>query len=510
MGSSTVFGTVTTQIHLRSFNWLGLALIVLWALSPIGSQSFLRVISTQNYNTSTTVTLSYLDTGQVSKIGQTLDPNIFAEAFEAPIDAVYTAALMAPPSVQNSSVDLYGNVKIPFYRELGAEPSSENTGWESVSQSNVVYSSLLGIPVANVASTGNTTFAMETSYLDLDCYNVSRVKYGERYDAGYWSASNNSQFSVSVSDYDSLQVPNGTEERLGAYVGSWGNATFPRTLLLQSRIWNSHSSLEHPEMTAVYCTLMQSYVESAVSCSSNEPCCVTDMRTSRIPHSPENITVLSFPYLFHMFSQYFPLAAGPAGPTSIINGVGDLLNSSYTELYIDDPTSPFRLGGVANLSKLSNHDLGIRIGQILNTYYLDGLEPFSMTGNLTSVPTAMIAVNGTLVTQSLQYVCNWPVLGLLLFSVIAMLLAAISAIVFNHLAVGPDIFGYCSTLARDNPYVKLPPGGSTLDGDKRARLLMGLKLRLGDVRTSDQSTQGYIAVAPVEETRKITKWGRYR
>jgi hypothetical protein len=234
------------------------------------------------------------------------------------------------------------------------------------------------------------------------------------------------------------------------------------------------------------------------------------MRISRIPHPPENITVLNLPLLFQVFSQYFPLAAGPAGPTYIINGVGDLPNSSYTELYVDDPTSPFRLEGIANLSKLSNHDLGIRIGQMLNTYYLASLEPFSMTGNLTSVPTAMIPVNGTLVTQSLQYVCNWPVLGLLLFSATTTLLAAISGIVFDHLAIGPDILGYCSTLTRDNPYIKLPLGGSTLDGDERARLLMDLKLRLGDVRSGGQSTQGYIAVAPVEETRKITRWGRYR
>jgi hypothetical protein len=510
MGSSTVFGTLTTQIYLRPFNWLGLALIVLWVFSPIGSQSFLRVISTQNHNTSTIATLNYLDTGQVSKIGRTLDPHIFAEAFEAPIDAVYATALMVPPSTRNLSADIYGNVKIPFYRELKAERSSESTGWERVPQSNVAYSSLLGIPVAHVSSTGDTNFTMETSYLDLDCYNVSRVKFGGGYDAGYWSASNNSQFSVSVSDYNSLHVPNDTEERLGAYVSSWGNTTFPRTLLLQSRNWNSLSSSGPPEMTAVYCTLMQSYVESAVSCSSNEPCCVTDMRASQIPHPPENITVLSLPFLFSILSQYLPLAAGPAGPTNIVNEIGDLPNSSYTELYIDDPSSPFRLGGVAHLSKVSNHDLGIRIGQILNTYYLTSLEPFSITGNLTSVPTAVIAVNGTLVTQSLQYVCNWPVLGILLFSAIALLLAAISGIVFNHLVVGPDILGYCSTLARDNPYVKLPPGGSTLDGDERTRLLTDLKLRLGDVQTSDQSTQGYIAVAPVEETRKITKWGRYR
>jgi hypothetical protein len=133
MGSSTVFGTVITQIHLRSFNWLGLALIVLWALSPIGSQSFLRVISTQNYNTSTTVTINYLDTGQVSKIGWTLDPNIIPDAYEEPIGTVYMSALMAPLSVQNSTVDLWGNVKIPYYRELGTEPSSNNTGWKSVS-----------------------------------------------------------------------------------------------------------------------------------------------------------------------------------------------------------------------------------------------------------------------------------------------------------------------------------------------------------------------------------------
>lgn len=71
-------------------------------------------------------------------------------------------------------MDLWGNLKIPAYKQLLANLPAASSRRISVPSGDVPYSSLIGIPTINVSKTGNTTFAVESTYLDLDCYNVSR------------------------------------------------------------------------------------------------------------------------------------------------------------------------------------------------------------------------------------------------------------------------------------------------------------------------------------------------
>ena len=59
-------------------------------------------------------------------------------------------------------------------------------------------------------------------------------------------------------------------------------------------------------------------------------------------------------------------------------------------------------------------------------------------------------------------------------------------------ATVPDIFGYVSSLTRDNPHVEVPKGGSTLDGTERSRLIRDLKVQLADVE--DDKEVGYVAL----------------
>ena len=61
MGSATVFGTVMTQVQLGT-NWLGLGLIALWMLSPIGSQSTTSVLTSVLSKITSNVAVPYFDT----------------------------------------------------------------------------------------------------------------------------------------------------------------------------------------------------------------------------------------------------------------------------------------------------------------------------------------------------------------------------------------------------------------------------------------------------------------
>jgi hypothetical protein len=77
------------------------------------------------------------------------------------------------------------------------------------------------------------------------------------------------------------------------------------------------------------------------------------------------------------------------------------------------------------------------------------------------------------------------------------------SIVLKFITTAPDVLGYVSSMTRDNPYVKIPPGATGIDGAARARLLRDVRVQLADVHTHDET--GHIALCSVEddgETRR--------
>jgi hypothetical protein len=68
---------------------------------------------------------------------------------------------------------------------------------------------------------------------------------------------------------------------------------------------------------------------------------------------------------------------------------------------------------------------------------------------------------------------------------VVLLVAASAAIWLRIRTLAPDIFGYVSSLTRENPMITLPDGGSTLNGIDRARMLRGVKVRIADISGQD-------------------------
>jgi hypothetical protein len=107
-------------------------------------------------------------------------------------------------------------------------------------------------------------------------------------------------------------------------------------------------------------------------------------------------------------------------------------------------------------------------------------------------------MNTTIGTRTITvdvYSANWAWVGILLFTTTVLQILAICGLVLQALVKGPDVMGFASTMTRDNPYVPLPPGGSHLDGSKRAKLLKDLQLELADIHPEDKN--GYLAVRAV-------------
>ncbi|OCK80097.1 hypothetical protein K432DRAFT_393328 [Lepidopterella palustris CBS 459.81] len=427
MGSTTVFGTLVTQAQL-GINRIGIGLVALWILSPIGSHSSQPALTTVLQNVSSSVGATYLDTRQASKFGVSGTP----EALQTPLNAIYLAALMSSEPTKNSSMDLWGNVKIPAYKQLAASLPEASSGWISVPQGAVSYSSLLGIPALNISTTGNTTFAVETTYLDLDCYNISRsapFPIENRVNETFWSTDMpGNPFSIALDGFV-LEDPS----TLGPFNSSIENipndtdvSGFHHTLLFQSSIYSVGSAPQNT--TVAFCTLTQQYIESNVTCS-GAFCRVTDIRQSLRTHAPSNITTLSFPFLFQQFSLYFPTATGSVKDSQV--------NSTATECYIAHPASPFcpaaagSTFGAVDLSATPKDLFELRLGKLLNTYYQGSLQPFSMTGAFATNPATNISVPASLSFLQERYTVHWLYLGLYAFSAFALLLAAAVGAWFN-------------------------------------------------------------------------------
>jgi len=79
-----------------------------------------------------------------------------------------------------------------------------------------------------------------------------------------------------------------------------------------------------------------------------------------------------------------------------------------------------------------------------------------------------------------MYVCNWFWLALYLLSTVLLIVVTVCGIILKHIYLGPDIFGYVSSITYDSAFFGLPPG-RTLDSIKRSRLLKDMRYRVGAV-----------------------------
>jgi hypothetical protein len=176
IGSRTVASAFTTQLLLRSFNMVGILMIFVWSLSPIGAQSILHILETPIQPTSVSSSVSYYNSRQQSYADP--KPNSFlSELWFNPLSIEMSSAMIAPTAIQVSPMDLEGNVRIPFQSSVlagGIAPDDE--GWVPISSMNasangtLIWSSLFGIPVNGLTS-GNTTFNIESTYMELNCTN---------------------------------------------------------------------------------------------------------------------------------------------------------------------------------------------------------------------------------------------------------------------------------------------------------------------------------------------------
>jgi len=531
---------------MRAFNILGIALICLWALSPLGGQAALRVARLTPNEQLTTEDVTYVDfTSPLYNRGP------LKGEFIDVIDGIFIAELLSPTVNKISPMDTWGNVRIPMLESLEgySEDADEKEKWFKIDHSkNTTWSSLSGIPHGPRYTSENRTFQMETSYWVTDCQQgryelegddsalLDSQGPGKRNATGYWhSARNWHWFRLETERrsanpylieyekyvYDNVTQPLPDHEFKTDYNFTW--------LPSKPRILNLETATTNGSLYSFTCTLTTSYVEVEVSCLETS-CSAASIRRSLQPHNSTNWSTLDF----------IPLTGAMSFYERFVNATKPVADdrSTATEAYLTDPYTPF-MASYANGDRGTNGsglgssyiDVGaepassvsVRLSQLLNTYWLANIAPTAVTGVLLTdadnyykgkiIPSTthhMVNTTAQASVSSLVLRYDLPWLFILFIASATLTLCALASLLFNLRRQGPDILESFSSFTRDNPFVTktmaaaaaaqrptpLPiltgGGGSSLDGVERARLLRDVKVVLADVAVDEPV--GHIAL----------------
>lgn len=163
--SQSFAGSIEAAYGLRDLSVASFAITLLWALSPIGGQSSLRVLSTAAANIQSETSVYGVTAETMRYFGgsahQVNDQNV--------INALFSASLLAPDSTRSGPTDTWANIKIPASKYvLDLQPNAWRT-FDTASGS-INYSSLVGVPTWCVPDQGTASFNLNWPIVDTDCH----------------------------------------------------------------------------------------------------------------------------------------------------------------------------------------------------------------------------------------------------------------------------------------------------------------------------------------------------
>jgi hypothetical protein len=321
----------------------------------------------------------------------------------------------------------------------------------------------------------------------------------------------------------------------------------PRQLTFASVYGIDKSGLEQG-IGMTNCTLLQHHVEALAKCTGLD-CAVEKLRKSLTDKRPNALTALDYLTITNALVREFPTAVKfneGSSPTELF-----MMNSSAFP-YAESTSRLWPNDIYANVSNLSPELFSKRFSLVLNTYYQVTSQSSgyfgSLTGNLSAYgpdtlpfddvnaylpanlsatkhtfddwidtfqqtavnldsPFIGASTTATATTSKQIFVCNFAWFALLLVASSAILITGFAAVVLKRRTLGPEMFGFVTSMTYENPWLNIPTGGTMLDGMERARLLKDVEVCIGDVRGNEEV--GHIALAAGIPLRKLERGRLY-
>ncbi|KAG0649050.1 hypothetical protein D0Z07_4744 [Hyphodiscus hymeniophilus] len=409
-----------------------------------------------------------------------------------------------------------------------------------------IYSSLFGIPVSGLPI-GNISFSLESTYLELDCQNITSniTRDGaEFFNPGLISSSgpfksaqnitNSTPWAVGYLGTDVTGLlpsqPFGSRKCPDCLPNNVRGTTFFPGLLLYQDFEGAQN------VTSIYCAPSQAYVESTITCNKTETsqkCTVTAQRLSTLPHMPTQLTYLSFGQIFTGLSALLPETTQQLNHVDLLqNYITNPDDNQFIQSAQWPSASPNSTeNGESRFLTLPLEDFGSRLGQVINAFLfgstlnspeilthstpLPNLTPATQDDDLVALIqnlTSTFTVPANITSHAQVYVASYPWLITYLISSLTLPFSALAAAILSRLSKAPDYLGFVSSIARESQYAGVPRGGVGMDGIQRTRGLRSIRIRLGDVGDAERGVEigtgvalsvGVLAIGEEGSTKRI-------
>ncbi|KAL8918636.1 MAG: hypothetical protein Q9172_005329 [Xanthocarpia lactea] len=522
VGSQSLGATVERFVLLRSFDIPGAIVVLLWFLSPLGSQMSLRLLGLTSVNIISQTPVQYFNTTTPAgsmDINSGPDWAVFDSlsdlAYVRPsLTAFVSANMLASTNVLKSPVDQWNNIKVPRLDAMAYSADASNNPWVPIANgSSMTWASLSGLMIQGLNASGNSTFIIQTSYIDVTCSDPMQTKArNEDGDINFTDMLKSVGLAVHINDASSpfsRGNPDGSNPSLFLDTNSNSFTRFdaPQNLFYASRValvtGPPDSQLSGIE---VYnCSYTTPKIEGNVTCVGQD-CAITQVR--RWEDAPSSS--LQPPFNWVEFSNLLLFIPGSLGyPHSS--------TASPVDQYMLGSDAPFSRGYQSyelNFSKISGADFGKRLTTLINTVWQANLAPFSIPLGSSAdfnakeetqgwVPKATTTAMNVQRFEKLKYAANRSNAIILIVITVVLQICAIVGLVLKEMTSAPDILGYVSTMTRDNVHTAVPSGGNTLDGVERARYLSDMRVQLADTRPGDDV--GHIVLRSVNNGNESRK-----
>lgn len=170
MGSQSLAGTVERFFTLGRYDVIGILVLLLWMLSPFGSQMTLRLLDLEDLQTISYPRIQYFNTTcyggtDNDDCDSSFDGASDLVSDEAALTSLMGANILSSQAVAKSPVDTWNNIKIPQLDNISSLKRDPDNPWIDVDENfNFSWVSISGIMTDGLPASGSSTFSIETSY----------------------------------------------------------------------------------------------------------------------------------------------------------------------------------------------------------------------------------------------------------------------------------------------------------------------------------------------------------
>lgn len=509
IGSQSVFGAIYTQLRLQLVDVTGIALILLWLISPLGGQASLRLLSTRSSAVITTTQIGFANlTNSSSQLFDDLQSRIYERTF----NGLYTAGLIAPLDVKQSPQDPWGNLKIPVFETLSGPP--DDAGFKTISDDNQTdWASLIGLPVTGLLEGAQVNSIIPAQYYYTNCsriYGVDGTKNWPATELGL-TGYNNTNIWMSVTGSADF-VAQWLVSFGGDYKDGWPKSS---QLTMTFASWSGDSMggdggvFYTANATIAKCTIEPSFIDIQMVCEGLSCRAAAARRSSRVRPTNSSDSASNLAWWGWLLQETGEAQRDFSTYWTTANSAPDTGQIAPTLVYIGGSEAfPFvapggGIGGQApSLYNLELDAFNRRMRRLFNTYWQSSIGPPAYNGTIPRGDPAAFLSGKTANDSNLQYQMTISPAGAtvernitifhtepwwLTITIVAsciLLLTGLLGFGAKCMCIGPDLLTSFTTALRASPQTApyLRDNNSTFDSSEVAKANKSLMVALQDVR----------------------------